>query len=193
MVKKWIIAAVCLSCSSLYAEDKFAHINTVELFNAMPEKVMAESKLEELSKKYEKDISGMTEEYKSKYDKFVKEQASLPEASKEVKMTELQQLQQRLETYQQTAYQDVQKKQMELQAPIAEKIRNAIKAVGDEKGFTFIFDSSNPALLYCASSTVDAMPLVKAKLGLNTSSSTAKSSSSANPTRKAPIKPTVKK
>jgi outer membrane protein len=59
-----------------------------------------------------------------------------------------------------------QKKQEEIMAPIFEKLQNAIKEVGAEKGFTYILDESTQVILYHAPSAVDAEPLVRAKLGL---------------------------
>ena len=48
--------------------------------------------------------------------------------------------------------------------PIQQKLQDAIKAVGDEKGYTYIIDPA--ALLYTGSSAVDATPFVRTKLGL---------------------------
>ena len=58
------------------------------------------------------------------------------------------------------------KKQQELLAPIQEKLRAAIKAVGDEKGYTYMLDNNPGIVLYTGNSAIDATPLVKAKLGL---------------------------
>ena len=62
--------------------------------------------------------------------------------------------------------QDMNKKQQELLAPIQEKLRNAIKAVGDEKGYAYIIDNNPGIVLYTGNAAIDATPLVKAKLGL---------------------------
>ena len=46
-----------------------------------------------------------------------------------------------------------------------QKAQDAIKAVGDEEGFTFIIDK-NQFLYYSESQFVNIMPKVKAKLGI---------------------------
>ena len=51
-------------------------------------------------------------------------------------------------------------------APIQEKILTAIKAVGDENGFTYIFDLTSPSIVYTGKDAVDVTPLVKQKLNL---------------------------
>lgn len=167
MLKKFLVVALCLTSFSLFAQDKIGYVNSAELFNTMPEKAAAEKQLEDLAKQYEADLATINQEYKTKYESFMAVQDSLPENIKIRRMTEVQDLMQRAENFQQVAYQDMQKKQGELLGPISEKIRKAIKEVGDENGFTYVFDASNPALLYISTtSATDAMPLVKKKLGL---------------------------
>ena len=79
---------------------------------------------------------------------------------------ELEDIRQRVENFTQVAQQDMNKKQQELLAPIQDKLRNAIKAVGDEKGYAYIIDNNPGIVLYTGNAAIDATPLVKAKLGL---------------------------
>jgi len=77
----------------------------------------------------------------------------------------LQSLQQRIIEYQQSAQQDIQRKQYDLQVPIIEKIQNAINSVGKENGFAYIFDVSQGSVIYTEGGE-DVMALVKAELGI---------------------------
>jgi len=79
-------------------------------------------------------------------------------------MQEIEDLKNRIETAYQQGDQDMAKRKNELQAPIIQKIQNAIKSVGDEQGYTYIMEAG--AFMYISSKAVDATPLVKAKLGL---------------------------
>ncbi len=54
----------------------------------------------------------------------------------------------------------------ELLHPIYEKATNAIKEVGKENGFTYIFDLNSGGVVYVAETSEDVLPLVKKKLGL---------------------------
>ena len=47
-----------------------------------------------------------------------------------------------------------------------DKLQNAIKAVGAEGGYTFIYDMSMGVVLYAGNGAEDVTPLVKAKLGI---------------------------
>ena len=62
---------------------------------------------------------------------------------------------------------EMEELRQKLLAPVQQKIANAIKAVGDEKGYTYIFDLAAGNLVYVATTGAeDATPLVKTKLGI---------------------------
>ena len=157
MIKKLFILVFLALPLSLAAQNlKFGTVNTVDVFNLMPEKATAEKQLEDLSKQYESEFMKMQEEFTTKYKDFVNSQDSMPENIKQRRMQEIQEI----------ATGDLEEQQAKLLAPLQEKIANAVKAVGQENGFTFIFDMSIPSVLYAGGQAVDATPLVKAKLGL---------------------------
>ena len=74
-------------------------------------------------------------------------------------------LQNRIETTNQSATEKVEKKKQELYAPILAKADKAIKDVAKEKNYDYVFDASSGALLHAKESD-DILPLVKAKLGI---------------------------
>ncbi len=79
-------------------------------------------------------------------------------------MQELSELDQKVQQFRATATNDLQRQQQTLMAPIQEKILTAIKAVGQENNFTFIFTNEVPA--YVGTDVVDVTPLVKTKLNV---------------------------
>ena len=91
-------------------------------------------------------------------------QKTFEEEQKKVN-TELNGLQQRIQRFQETAMAQLEKTQNDLMQPVMEKALNAIKEVGKENGFTYIFDM-NAGILYAAENSQDVLPLVKKKLGL---------------------------
>ena len=166
MIKKLFILVFWALPLSLAAQNlKFGTVNTVDVFNLMPEKATAEKQLEDLSKQYESEFMKMQEEFTTKYKDFVNSQDSMPENIKQRRMQEIQE-KQRIQNFREVATGDLEEQQAKLLAPLQEKIANAVKAVGQENGFTFIFDMSIPSVLYAGGQAVDATPLVKAKLGL---------------------------
>ncbi|MGL4410855.1 MAG: OmpH family outer membrane protein [Bacteroidales bacterium] len=169
MLKKLAFAIMFCALSfgaSAQGDLKFGHINTEELFNVMPEKIEAEKKLDGISKNYESELVKMQEEFKKKYTEFMAAADTLPEGIKVRRMQEVQELEQRIQNFQQIAMQDLQKQQQDLLAPIMDKIRKAIQSVGQDNGFVYIFDLTSQTILFHSDKSVDAMPLVKTKLGL---------------------------
>ena len=63
----------------------------------------------------------------------------------------------------------MQQKQGELLKPVFEKAEKAIEEVAKEKGLIYVFDSGvgNRTILYKSNQSIDLLPLVKAKLGIN--------------------------
>ena len=158
MIKKLFFAAMlalpmCLSAQSL----KFGTVNTGEVFNVMPEKATDEAEFKRLQEDFQKDLTDFQK---------IKDDAATPAAIKERHEKDLQDKYQKIQNFQQTAAQDLQKQQETLIGPIQAKLQQAIQAVGAENGFTYIFDLSIPSIIYHGNGSQDVTPLVKAKLGI---------------------------
>lgn len=169
MTKKILFSIACLLPMMLFAQDlKFGFFNRAEIFQSMPETTEATKKLDALAKNYESELLKMQEEYQKKGSDFVGARDTLPESIKVRRMTEIQDLEQRLQTFYSDSQKDIQKQQQELIVPINEKLTKAVKAVGDENGFVYIFDTSaNAGLMYWSTSKcVDVTTMVRAKLNL---------------------------
>ncbi len=163
-MKKLVVLIFMLLPLGVFAQDKIAIVKTTDIFNAMPEVSSVEKKLAELNEQYEKEFKTMQDEYTKKYSEYMSQQDSLTENIKLRRQQEIQDLETRIQNFVPIAQQEIQKKQQELYAPIQQKMQDAIKAVGDEKGYTYIINPQ--VLLYTGSDAVDATDFVKAKLGL---------------------------
>ncbi len=162
-MKKFFLI-IALAIPTLMSAQKLGHINTQELFQQMPELNTIKAKMDTLQGMYENQLAAMQEEMNKKLQDFQQNQATMTDGVREFRQQELADMEQRLQTFYQTAQQDIQKKQQEYLVPVHEKMSKAIQEVGKEKGFTYIFDSA--AMLYIAPDASDVMPDVKTKLGL---------------------------
>ncbi len=162
MKRFWLLIA--LAIPTLMSAQKLGHINTQELFQQMPELNEIKAKMDTLQGMYENQIAAMQEEFNRKVQDFQQTQATMTDGVREFRQQELADLEQRIQTFYQTAQQDIQKKQQEYLMPVHEKMSKAIQQVGQEKGYTYILDTA--ALLYVSPDASDIMPEVKAKLGL---------------------------
>ena len=165
MKKLIVLLLMILPLGAIAQEVKIAFVKTQEVFMAMPEISGMEKQMADLNEKYRVELKQMQDEYQKDYSDFVAQQDSLTENIKMRRMQELQDMEQRTQNFIQISQQDFQKKQGELFTPIQDKLKNAIKAVGDEKGYTYILDPQ--IVLYQGNTAVDATQFVKAKLGIN--------------------------
>ncbi len=166
MLKKIIVLVLCVAPIMAFAQNKFGHINTQDVYNAMPEKATVEKTLQDLASNYEKELNGMREEYNKKVKEFVDKKDSMPQSVLQARQSEIVDMEQRISTLNQTAQTDMQKKNSELVQPIVEKIKKAINDVGLENGFIYIFDLQAQSILYHSDQSVDVLPLVKKKLNI---------------------------
>ena len=143
---------------------KIGIVDSQKVLSEMPEMKSMQAELDNLAKKYEDTLVQLQKEFQTKYQDFVKEQETMVESIKSRKQQELEDLSKRIQDLNNVAQQDMQKKQVELFAPIQTKLREAINRVGNDGGFTYIMDASQ--MLYVGSGSEDVTSLVKSKLGL---------------------------
>lgn len=167
MIKK-ALSALLIALPMMVAAQapKFGTVSVETVFDAMPEKATIQSQLETASKTYEDEYKKLADELDKKYAEYqqLDQDASTPQAIKERRMQEIQELNKRATQFAQTAQQDLQRQQQQLMAPVEEKVMNAVKAVGQEQGFLFIFPDG--LSVYQSADVIDVTPLVKTKLGL---------------------------
>lgn len=147
-----------------FAQGKFGVINTNALMEAMPEMKEVQTQIEASGKKYEDEFKALQDEFQKKYTEIQNMEESTPQTIKDRRIQEIQELQQKIEQFRATATQDLQRQQEQLMTPIQQKVMTAIQAVGDEGGFTFIFENQMP--VYVGKDAVDVTSQVKTKLGI---------------------------
>lgn len=165
-IKLIVVVAFTLAAMSVSAQVKLGHIETQKLIQSMPEMTAAQKTLQDKQAEIEKELTNMQEQFRTKltdYNNTAKTMSDVIRASKE---QELQELQQRIQSFQQIAMDNLEKTQKDLMEPIMNKALNAIKEVGKENGFAYIYDMSAGVILFAAENTEDVLPLVKKKLGL---------------------------
>ncbi|MGQ7869186.1 OmpH family outer membrane protein [Sunxiuqinia sp. sy24] len=160
-----LIAVLFLSAGMVNAQTlKFAHIDSQALIQAMPETKTAQASIEREAKGLEDQMDALQQEYQTKLADLSDKQDSLTEIVYQSKVEDLQGLQQRIQNFNSSAQQRIQQKQGELMQPIFAKANEMIETVAKEQGVIYVFDAN--AVLYKSTQSVDLLPLVKAKLGI---------------------------
>ena len=166
MLKKIALLLMLVLPMSVFAQ-KFGHIKTQEILTVMPEYTKAQTDINTMQKQYEDEMKRLTDEIQKKFAAYQQEQANLPKNIQERRQKELQELNERGMQMQQDAQQELQQSWMQMLEPIAKKIDDAIKAVGQEGGYVYIFDLNATQIPFVNETlSTDVTGAVKAKLGL---------------------------
>ena len=145
---------------------KFGHIDLQALIQVMPERAAAEKQFTAYQKQLEDDLGVMQKDFQAKYMEYATKRDSLSETLRKMKEDDLNAMNERIQTYQSTASQQLQAKQGELLKPVFDKADKAVKEVGAEKGLIYVFDMSTRTILYNSKESLDILPFVKTKLGI---------------------------
>ena len=166
MLKKIALILLLIAPMTLFAQ-KFGHIKTQAIISIMPEYTKAQTDIQTLQKQYEDDIKRLTDELQKKFTEYQQEQANLPKNIQERRQKELQELNEKGMLAQQDAQQELERAWMSMLEPIAKKIDEAIKAVGQEGGYVYIFDLNSTNIPFVNETlSTDVTDAVKAKLGI---------------------------
>jgi len=163
-----IAVLVVFAASAGYSQNvKFGHVNGNELIQAMPEFDSARVKLEKFRQELENALEIMSVQLNNMNDAYTKDNKNWTEIVKQTKEQEIIDLNKRMQDFQTNAQEQLQNKQVELFQPIQVKVDKAIKDVGKENGFIYVFDVGTGVLLYFdETKSTNIMPLCKAKLGV---------------------------
>jgi len=147
---------------------KFGHINSDELIQALPDYDSATTKLEKFRQDLINALELMQVELNNKSEAYNKEAKNLTDIVRQTKEQELMDMNRRIQEFQASAQQQLQEKQAELFQPVMAKIDKAIKDVGKENGFVYIYTVGQGSSLvyYDETKSTNIMPLAKAKLGI---------------------------
>ena len=166
-MKKIILCAICAICGFTTANaQKFGHVNSQEIVQAMPEFTKARTDIEALTKQYEADMKSMQDELQKKADEFDKLPADTPENIKQRRQQELQEMYQKIQQNYQDNQQALAKEQSEKMQAITSKVIDAIKAVGQAGGYVYIMDLASGIPYISTTLSTDVTTEVKKKLGL---------------------------
>ena len=164
-MKKLLIMVLFFFFFFLCAQ-KFGHFNSAELIQSMPEYKTAQAELEKLQKQYEDEIKAMQDEFTRKYQDYESRKDSLPDNIKQRHEQQLQELNARIQQTGQDDQQALQKASAEKMQLIADKVKNAVKAIGDAGGYVYIMDVTAGIPFISEKLSTDITSELKTKLGL---------------------------
>jgi outer membrane protein len=160
--KTWM--GVCLAVVILVGADsasaqlKMGYIDSQKILEKYKEAQDAQKQLQDLNKRWEDEAKSMQQELQTKLEELESQALLLSDERKKEKETELQNLNIRLQQFQQEKWGnqgEVFAKRAELMQPIIDKINVTIKKIGTEEKFDYIFDVVNGNILHVSATQPD--------------------------------------
>lgn len=127
---------------------KFGYLSYNEVMLAMPEYTQAIKSLEELKNTYDQEMVRAEQDFTKKFTEFLDGQKSFPENIMLKRQKELQLLMEQSMQFKKEAQEKLTNAEAELMAPIHNSVKEAIKAVGKERGYAYVLNTDANAYPY---------------------------------------------
>ena len=164
-MKKLLFMILMLTPIAVMAQ-KFGHVNTQDIIQAMPEYTKAKNEIDALQKQYEADLKSMQDELQKKPQDYEANEKTLPDNIKQRRQQELQEMYQKIQQSYQDNQQALAKASQEKMSAITAKVVDAIKQVGDAGGYVYIMELNGGIPYISNTLSTDVTAQVKTKLGL---------------------------
>ncbi len=165
LLKVALVAACIVFAGNIAKAQKIGYVALDQIVDQMPETKAAIANITAYNKQFIDQLTTMNNELQSKSQAYQAQRATMTDAVRGAKESELNDLNKRLQDYSNDAKQKVDAKRDELGKPIIDKARAAVAQVAKEKGYTYVVNSSQTDLIVSPPGD-DMMAEVKAKLGL---------------------------
>jgi len=143
---------------------KIGHVNIQEIVQNHPSTDSIRKVLETETKEMENLYNEMLKEHENKLGVFEKDKAGYSDFVRNSKEKELIGMAQKIQEYNQTAQQQLQRRNMELLKPVYDQINLLISDISLKSSFTYVLEIGSGAVAYTAPTSENITPLVLEKL-----------------------------
>ena len=162
-MKKIVLLMLVMATAFTMNAQKFGHIDSQVLLLSYETYVTNMTTFETEKAEWVNMMEAKQKELEDKY-MYYQNNPPMTDATRNMAQQELGKLQQDAVSMEKTAGETMETRYDELIQPLLDEVENAIKKVGADNGFTYIFDSSVGVILYEGGE--DVLPLVQAELGI---------------------------
>lgn len=161
-----LIACVAMSVSA--SAQKFALVDMEYILKNIPAYEMANEQLNQVSLRWEKEVTDLSKEAETLYKNFQSDMVFLTDEQKKKKEQEIVAKEKEVSDLKYKYFGpqgELFKKRESLIKPIQDDVYEAIKKVSEERGYQAIFDRASSQSIIFASPRIDVSNLVLEKLG----------------------------
>ncbi len=168
MKKIFITLLVLVAGVTGMKAQKYALVDMEYILRNVPAYEMANEQLNQVSQRWEKEVTQITKEAETMYKNYQSDMVFLTEEQKKKREEEIVSKEKEATDLRYKYFGpegELYKKRQSLMKPIQEDVYNAVKAVAEEKGYMTIFDRASSQSIVFASPRIDVSNDVLAKLG----------------------------
>src|SRR5688572_1333437 len=169
-MKKMLFVAIAAMLVSIAGfSQRYAIVDSKHILDKLPEYKEAQTKLDQFSVLWQKDIDDKQQALDKMYKNFEAEQVMLSDELKKKREDELFLREKELRDLQRQRFGfegDLFKKRQELVKPIQDKVYNAVQKISAQRGYDFVLDKSEGITIIFADPKLDKSEDVLRELGV---------------------------
>ena len=169
MKKFFLLISCSLFLAGFAHAQKYAVIDTKYILDKMPDYKTAQTQLDDIAKKWQKEIDDLQQELDKMYKNYDAEQVMLSDDLKKKREDQLFLKEKELRDLQRQRFGfegDLFKKRQELIKPVQDKVYNAVQKIATTRGYDFILDKSEGITVIFADPKLDKSDDVLRELGI---------------------------
>ena len=133
-----------LSCSHAVAQS-FGYLSYDQTLKSMPEYVIVQKKLADLTAQYEAETKRVEDEFNTKYEQFLEGQRDFPPTILQKRQSELEELMEKNIAFKEESRQQLISAEEEMTAPIKARLAEAIARIAKERGLALVVNTDSDA------------------------------------------------
>jgi outer membrane protein len=168
-MKKLILVATLFVASFQLQAQRYCVIDSRYILDNVPEYKQAQTKLDEASASWQKEIDAKLQEVDRMYKAYQAEQVMLSDEMKKKREDEIIKKEKEAKDLQKKRFGqegDLFKKRQELVKPVQDKVYNAVQKLANSKGYDVIFDKSADLSVFYSDSKIDKSDDILRELGV---------------------------
>jgi outer membrane protein len=169
-MKKIIVIAILFIASYQVQAQRYCVVDSKYILENLPEYKQAQTKLDEVSAQWQKDIDAKLLDVDRMYKSYQAEQVMLSDDMKKKREDEIIKKEKEAKELQKKRFGfegDLFKRRQELVKPVQDKVYNSIQKLATSKGYDIIFDKSADLSVFYSDNKIDKSDDVLKDLGVS--------------------------
>lgn len=169
-MKKITVIAILFIASFQVQAQRYCVVDSKYILENLPEYKQAQTKLDEVSAQWQKDIDAKLLDVDRMYKTYQAEQVMLSDEMKKKREDDIIKKEKEAKELQKKRFGfegDLFKRRQELVKPVQDKVYNAIQKLATSKGYDIIFDKSADLSVFYSDNKIDKSDDVLKELGVS--------------------------